>query len=287
MGPLFLSSIVNAPRYLAGGVSLHLQARFRGARVDGPYTWHFVEHHIAHAASAFLVSPFERAAVLTMDGRGEKATTSYSMGSSNTLKWLGQVNVPHSLGMLYEEVTAHLGFLHSSDEYKMIALASFGKPRYLSDFREIVQLGSNGQYTIQPAHLEERFGPARFKGGPLEQRHYDIAQSLQVVLEETVLEIASWLQQATSADNLCLAGGVALNCVMNARLRDKGPFKRIWVQPAAGDAGPCLVRQCGLTPLRDSIIYIRITWITLFLVQPTRMTKLNSSCNGRNCPIGV
>jgi len=238
--PLFLSSIVNAPRHLAGGVPLHLQARFRDARAGGPYTWHFVEHHIAHAASAFFVSPFEQAAVLTLDGRGEKATTSYSLGSGNTLKWLGQVNVPHSLGFLYEEVTAYLGFLQSSDEYKVMALASFGKPRYLSDFREIVQLGSNGQYTIQPTHLEERFGPARLKGGPLEQRHYDIAQSLQAVLEETVLEIASWLHQATSADNLCLAGGVALNCVMNARLRDKGPFKRIWVQPAAGDAGTAL-----------------------------------------------
>jgi carbamoyltransferase len=238
--PLFLSSIVNAPRHLAGGAPHHLRARFRGARPDGPYRWHFVEHHVAHAASAFLASPFDRAAVLTLDGRGEKATTTYHMGSGNQLERLGQVNVPHSLGLLYEQVTDYLGFLHSADEYKVMALASFGKPRYVADFRAIVQLGAGGQYTIQPPHLEERFGPARMRGEPLEQRHCDVAHSLQVVLEESVLDLACWLHSATGSTNLCMAGGVALNCVMNARLRDRGPFKRIWVQPAAGDAGTAL-----------------------------------------------
>ena len=238
--PLFLSSIVNAPKHLVDGVPLHLQARFKGARENSHYRWHFVEHHIAHAASAFHASPFHHAAVLTLDGRGEKATTSYSVGTGNQLRWLGQVNVPHSLGLLYEQVTSYLGFLHSSDEYKVMALASFGKPRYVADFREIVQLGSDGQYTVQTPHLEERFGPARIKGGPLEQRHYDIAHSLQVVLEETALVLAQWLHEKTFAKNLCMAGGVALNCVMNARLRDKGPFQNLWVQPAAGDAGTAL-----------------------------------------------
>ncbi|HKC75328.1 MAG TPA: carbamoyltransferase N-terminal domain-containing protein, partial [Chloroflexota bacterium] len=142
--PLFLSSIVNAPRHLAGGAPHHLRARFRGARPDGPYRWHFVEHHVAHAASAFLASPFDRAAVLTLDGRGEKATTTYHMGSGNRLERLGQVNVPHSLGLLYEQVTEYLGFLHSADEYKVMALASFGRPRYVTDFRAIVQLGADG-----------------------------------------------------------------------------------------------------------------------------------------------
>src|SRR5437588_6881295 len=238
--PLFLASIVNAPRHLAGGAPHHLRARFRGARADGPYRWHFVEHHIADAASAFHASPFDEAAVLTLDGRGEKATTSYSHGSGNQLHWLGQVNFPHSLGMLYEDVTSYLGFLPSSDEYKVMALASFGKPRYLSIFREVVQPGSHGQYTIHPVNLEECFGPARMKGGPLEQRHYDIASSLQVALEETALDLAAWLYEVTGNENLCIAGGVALNCVMNARARDRGPFKRIWVQPAAGDAGTAL-----------------------------------------------
>ncbi len=238
--PLFLSSIVNAPRHLASGAPHHLKARFRGARADGPYRWHFVEHHLAHAASAFLPSPFESAAILTLDGRGERATTSYSMGEGNTITRLGQVNFPHSLGLLYEEVTAYLGFLASSDEYKVMALASFGKPRYLADFREMIQLASDGHYTIAPARLEERFGPPRLRGGALEQRHYDIAHSLQVALEETTLVLASWLHDVTGQDDLCLAGGVALNCVLNARLRDKGPFKQIWVQPAAGDAGTAL-----------------------------------------------
>ncbi|HZO73125.1 MAG TPA: carbamoyltransferase C-terminal domain-containing protein [Ktedonobacteraceae bacterium] len=238
--PLFLSSILNAPRHLASGAPHHLQARFRGVRYDGPFRWHFVEHHLAHAASAFLPSPFQEAAIMTLDGRGEQATTSYSIGSGNELHWLGQVTMPHSLGILYEQVTEYLGFLHSSDEYKVMALASFGQPSYIKEFRQIIQLGENGQYTIQPPCLEERFGPRRFKGGPLEQRHYDVAHSLQVVLEEVVLALASWLHAASGLDELCLAGGVALNCVMNARLRDRGPFKRIWVQPAAGDAGTAL-----------------------------------------------
>jgi len=239
--PLFLSSIVNAPRHLVDGVPHHLQARFRGVRANtAPYQWHFVEHHIAHAASAFHASPFQRAAVLTLDGRGEKATTSYSMGTDNRLRWLGQVNFPHSLGLLYEQTTSYLGFLQSSDEYKVMALASFGKPHYLADFREIVSPGPSGSYTVSPLRLEERFGPPRMKGGPLEQRHYDIARSLQVVLEETVLGIVDWLHSGTHADALCMAGGVALNCVMNARIRDKGPFESIWIQPAAGDAGTAL-----------------------------------------------
>jgi carbamoyltransferase len=238
--PLFLGSIVNAPGQLADGAPHHLRERFRGVRTEGRYRWHFVAHHLAHAASAFHASPFDRAAVLTLDGRGEKATTGYAVGSGRELEWLGQVHMPHSLGLLYEQVTAYLGFLHSSDEYKVMALASYGKPRHLADFREIVRLGADGQYTIGPARLEERFGPARRRGGPLEQRHFDIAHSLQVVLEETVLELARWLHGASRQDDLCMAGGVALNCVMNARVRDRGPFRRVWVQPAAGDAGTAL-----------------------------------------------
>ncbi len=238
--PLFLASIVNAPRHLASGAPLHLQARFRGARADGPYRWRFVEHHLAHAASAFFPSPFERAAVLTLDGRGERATTSYSLGDGLSLERLGQVNYPHSLGLLYEQVTGYLGFLPSSDEYKVMALASFGEPRYLDLFREIIQLGDDGQYTIADPQLVERFGPPRRRGGPLERRHYDLARSLQVALEETTLALVRWLHEVTGEENLCLAGGVALNCVLNSKIRDQGPFKRVWAQPAAGDAGTAL-----------------------------------------------
>jgi carbamoyltransferase len=141
---------------------------------------------------------------------------------------------------LYEEVTSYLGFLHSSDEYKVMALASFGQPEFLAEFRDIVGVGEAGQYTIGSLHLEDRFGPRRQRGAEVEQRHYDIAHSLQVVLEETVLELSQWLYRESGCSDLCLAGGVALNCVMNARLRDRGPFRQIWVQPAAGDAGTAL-----------------------------------------------
>jgi carbamoyltransferase len=238
--PLFLSSIVNAPRHLVDGAPHHLFDRFRGAAQHKHFQWHFVKHHLAHAASAFLPSPFYRAAVMTLDGRGEKATTTYALGSDIELTTLGQVNMPHSLGILYEQVTSYLGFLHSSDEYKVMALASFGKPTYVKEFRDMIHLGSAGQYTIDQPRLEERFGPARHRGGPLEDRHYDIAHSLQKVLEDTVVEISNWLYDTTKEKHLCLAGGVALNCVMNARIRDRTPFEEIWVQPAAGDAGTAL-----------------------------------------------
>ncbi|HET6884019.1 MAG TPA: carbamoyltransferase [Pirellulales bacterium] len=238
--PLFLCSIVNAPGQLADGAPHHLRERFRDVRHDGPYRWHYVRHHLAHAVSAFHASPYQRAAVMTLDGRGEKATTSYGIGQGNELEIIGQVNMPHSLGLLYEEVTDYLGFLRSSDEYKVMALASFGKPRYRQEFEDMVRLGEDGQYTIDATRLEERFGPRRERGGPVEQRHYDLAHSLQVVLEDTVVEIARWLHTASKCEHLCLAGGVALNCVMNARVRDRGPFKGVWVQPAAGDAGTAL-----------------------------------------------
>jgi carbamoyltransferase len=238
--PLFVASIVNAPRHLASGAPHHLAARFKGARADGPYQWHFVEHHVAHAASAFLASPFERAAVLTLDGRGERATTGYFQGCGNQLWSIGDVRMPHSLGILYEQVTEYLGFLHSSDEYKVMALASYGEPTVVDTFRGIIHRGENGAYVIEPPCLEQRFGPPRARGGPLEQLHFDIAHSLQVVLEETVLDLVHWLQATTGERDLCLAGGVALNCVMNARIRDEGPFDRVWGQPAAGDAGTAL-----------------------------------------------
>lgn len=237
---LFLSSIVNAPRQLADGAPHHLRHAFRGATWTGPYQWHFVDHHLAHAASAFLPSPFESAAVMSLDGRGERATTTYWRGTGTMLEQLGEVRMPHSLGLLYEAVTAYLGFLHSSDEYKVMALASYGEPRYASVFRDMIRLRGDGTYTIDTLRLEERFGPARQRGETLEQRHFDVARSLQAVLEDSVLELARWLQKTTGERALCMAGGVALNCVMNARIRDAGIFDQVWVQPAAGDAGTAL-----------------------------------------------
>ena len=237
--PLFLSSIVNAPGQLIDGYPHHLQKRFKGVGKDR-IKWHFVEHHIAHAASAFYPSPFQQAAILTIDGRGEIATTTYNVGNGDEMTRIGQVDMPHSLGLLYERVTSYLGFLHSSDEYKVMALASYGKPLFANDFRDMIQVGANGQYIITNERLEERFGPARTKSDPFTEHHFNIAHSLQVVLEETVLKLVSWLHKQTGEENLCFAGGVALNCVLNARIRDYGPFKNVWVQPASGDAGTAL-----------------------------------------------
>ncbi|MGE5249271.1 MAG: carbamoyltransferase [Bacteroidota bacterium] len=240
---LFLSYIVNAPRQLADGAPYHIRSRFRDVRVNGHYRykWHFVEHHLSHAASAFLPSPFHEAAVMTLDGRGEKATTSYYMARGTSMEQIGQVDFPNSLGILYEKVTEHLGFQHSNDEFKVMALASYGEPRYMDDFDDILRVNDDGTYTVKyPLDLEERFGPSRVKGDPLEKRHYDIAHSLQAALENAVLKLAGWLHGRTGAKNLCMAGGVALNCVMNSRLRDRGPFENIWVQPASGDAGTAL-----------------------------------------------
>jgi len=238
--PLFLSYIVNAPRQLADGAPHHMMARFRGVRHDGPFTWHYVEHHLAHEASAFLASPFEECAVLTLDGRGERATTTHGVYREGHYRRLKQVEIPHSLGLMYEEVTSYLGFLRSSDEYKVMALASFGKPVYLDEFRKLVTTDGEGGYKIAPLELERRFGPPRLRGMPIEERHIALAASLQAILEETVLELVRWLHRVSGMTNLALAGGVALNCVMNARIRDRGPFRRVWVQPAAGDAGTAL-----------------------------------------------
>jgi len=238
---LFLSYIVNAPRQLIDGVPLHLQQRFRSDTLQHVMQrWVFLEHHLCHEASAFMAAPYKEAAVLTMDGRGERTTTSYGHYSDGRYERIKQVLLPHSLGLLYEDATRYLGFLHSSDEYKVMALASYGKPAFLNEFRQILQYDGEGGYTVQPCHWEEVFGPARVRGSDFLPRHMDIAHSLQKVLEETVLEMAVWLHERTQSGNLCMAGGVALNCVLNSHLANNGPFGHVWVQPAAGDAGTSL-----------------------------------------------
>jgi carbamoyltransferase len=238
--PLFLSYIVNARAQLIDGAPHHLMKRFRSGGRAMRFEWHYVDHHLSHEASAFLAAPFTDTAVLTMDGRGEGVTTSLGQFVDAEYKRLKQVELPHSLGLLYESVTGHLGFLHSSDEYKVMALASYGRPAYVDTFREIVKYRHDGTYTVDAPRLVERFGPARERGGPLEQKHFDIAHSLQVTLEETVLKLADWLHKQSGLEHLAMAGGVALNCVMNARVRDRGPFSEVWVQPASGDAGTAL-----------------------------------------------
>jgi carbamoyltransferase len=212
----------------------------------------FAEHHQSHAASAFFFSPFERAAVLCLDGVGEWATTSAWRGSGNQLEPLWEIDFPHSLGLLYSAFTYFTGFKVNSGEYKLMGLAPYGRPIYADLIRaKILDLKDDGTFRLDMQYFNyctgltmtnERFdalfgGPPRKAESPVTQREMDIAASIQAVTEEVILRLTRTLQRETGEDNLCLAGGVALNCVANGRVLREGPFKRIWVQPAAGDAG--------------------------------------------------
>lgn len=239
--PLFATYVSCAPRLLVDGVPHALRRRFAGVRHEHPpYEWHFLAHHLCHQASACLAAPFERCAVMTLDGRGERATTSYGSLREQRYTALGEVRMPHSLGLLYEQLTDHLGFARSSDEYKVMALAALGKPRHASLLREHLRIAEHGQFELTPLDMSAAFGPPRRAGEPLQTWHLDLAASLQALLEDMALRLAHWLREASGERHLALAGGVALNCVMNARLRDSGLFDAVWVQPAAGDAGTAL-----------------------------------------------
>jgi carbamoyltransferase len=215
----------------------------------------FTEHHQSHAASAFYASPFEEALVLTMDGVGEWTTTSVALGKGNRLEIIREIHFPHSLGLLYSAFTYYTGFKVNSGEYKLMGLAPYGRPIYaekmlgnLIDLKEDGTFRLNLDYfnyctglTMTNGKFDELFGgPARRPDEALTQRHMDVAASIQLVLEETVLRMTRSLQADTGARNLCLAGGVALNCVANGRVRRDGRFERVWIQPAAGDAGGAL-----------------------------------------------
>ena len=201
----------------------------------------FVAHHTAHAASGYLASPFEGASsVLVVDGRGENA--SHLAGRADgrgSLTVLAAQHLPHSLGLMYEEVTEHLGFRRSSDEYKVMAMASYGRPAFLPKLREAVTTTGDGGFTVAPIEWEALV-PRLTRGEDWQPEHADLAASVQRRLEEVLLELVRWLHAQTGDRDLVMAGGVALNCVANSRLLEEGPFERIWVQPAAGDAGTAL-----------------------------------------------
>jgi carbamoyltransferase len=199
----------------------------------------FVPHHVAHAASAHLASPFPTSSVLVLDGRGEASSYLAGYYREGRLQVLKTQMLPHSLGLLYEDVTEHLGFRRSSDEYKVMAMASYGWPSFLEQFRAAVYTTDDGGFVTDSLDLE-RFAPRLRQGAQWKQAHADLAASMQVRLEEVLLELASWLHDQTGDDELTLAGGVALNCVANSRLWRETPFDRIWVQPAAGDSGTAL-----------------------------------------------
>ncbi|MDD5035066.1 MAG: carbamoyltransferase [Methylococcaceae bacterium] len=215
----------------------------------------FAEHHQSHAASAFFPSPFESAAVLCLDGVGEWATTTAWIGEGNRLQALWEIDFPHSLGLLYSAFTYYTGFKVNSGEYKLMGLAPYGQPRYVATILEnIIDLKDDGTFrlnmdyfnyctglTMTHSRFDKLFGgKPRKPESPLTQKEMDIAASIQSVTEEVVLRLAKTLHRETGKDYLCLAGGVALNCVANGRILREGPFKDIWIQPAAGDAGGAL-----------------------------------------------
>lgn len=215
----------------------------------------FPEHHQSHAASAFFPSPFHESAILTMDGVGEWTTTSLAFGKGNTFEILAEQHFPHSLGLLYSAFTYYTGFKVNSGEYKLMGLAPYGKPIYYELILEhLIDLKDDGSFimdqsyfnytqglTMTGAKFHKLFdGPPRKPESPISQKEMDIAASIQKVTEEIVFRAATYAKQRTGSENLCLAGGVALNCVANGKLKASGLFKNIWVQPSSGDAGGAL-----------------------------------------------
>ena len=215
----------------------------------------FSQHHEAHAASAFLPSPFQTAAVLTMDGVGEWATSSYGYGRDNQISLLGEMHFPHSLGLLYSAFTYYIGFRVNSGEYKLMGLAPYGEPKYVHTIKDnLLDVKPDGSFkldmsyfnycaglTMTTARFHRLFGGApRKPESALTQRDMDLARSIQDVTEEIMLLMAEHVFNETQEQNLCLAGGVALNCVGNGKILRQSPFKNIWIQPAAGDAGGAL-----------------------------------------------
>jgi carbamoyltransferase len=215
----------------------------------------FAEHHQSHAASAFLASPFEEAAIVTCDGVGEWATTTQGVGRGNSFELMREIRFPHSLGLLYSAFTYYLGFKVNSAEYKVMGAAPYGTPRYADRILgELVDLRADGSFklnmkyfaydyglTMTNPRFEALFGqPRRAPEAEIEQFHWDVAASVQLVTEEIVLRIVRDVHERTGMKNLCMAGGVALNCVANGRIIRESPFEQLWVQPAAGDAGGAL-----------------------------------------------
>ena len=217
-----------APRFL--------EAALPGVRAD---RFRHVVHHVAHAASAWGPAPFDSSAVMVLDGRGERSSFLAGRSDGSGLEVLGRQPLPDSLGLVYEELTAHLGYRRSSDEYKVMALASYGRPAHLDRFRELIRTDGGFGFRARDVPWED-FAPPGRGDGSLAPAHADLASTVQVRLEEVLLELAGVLHERTGERALVLAGGVALNCVANSRLYEDGPFDDVWVQPAAGDAGTAL-----------------------------------------------
>ena len=213
----------------------------------------YIDHHLSHAASSYLVSPFKESAILTVDGVGEWATTTFGHAKENKITLEKEIHFPHSLGLLYSTITAFLGFKVNNDEYKVMGLAPYGEPKYTDEFKKILILHDDGSYSLDMSYfiyhwasrmpsgkMSQVFGPKRKPEAELTQKHKDIASSLQKVTEEALFHILNQLHKETQSDNLCMAGGVALNSVANGKIKANTPFKNIYIQPAASDAGTAL-----------------------------------------------
>ena len=231
-----------------------------GGGIDWTTRLLFSEHHLSHAASAFFPSPFEEAAVLTMDGVGEWTTTSLAIGRGNDLAVHKEIQFPHSLGLLYSAITYYTGFKVNSGEYKVMGLAPYGEPKYADLIKDhLIDIKEDGSFHLDMSYFnyctgltmtnhrfDELFGgPRRAAEGQLTQREMDLAASVQAVTEEVVIKLARGIRKSTGLKNLCLAGGVALNCVANGKLLRENIFENIWIQPAAGDAGGALGAALG------------------------------------------
>ncbi len=231
-----------------------------GKNIDWTERLLFSEHHLSHAASAFFPSPFEEAAILTMDGVGEWTTTSLAIGRGNELQVQKEIHFPHSLGLLYSAITYYTGFKVNSGEYKVMGLAPYGEPKYAQLIKEnLIDIKDDGSFaldmsyfnyctglTMTNAKFDQLFGgPRRSEESALTQREMDLAASIQAVTEEVVIKLARSIRQSTGMKNLCLAGGVALNCVANGKLLRENIFDNIWIQPAAGDAGGAVGAALG------------------------------------------
>ncbi len=217
------------------------------------FKFHYLEHHQTHAASAFFVSPFDSAAIMTWDGTGEDTTTLFSHGKDNKIEVLKRIKLPHSLGQFYSAVTNYIGFnMFTGDEWKVMGLAAYGKPKYYDFFSEkVLTKNGNGDFHFNirvldhhlakhyqfPETIVKEIGPGRKKGEELTEHHWDIASSAQKVLEDTAIYLVKQIKEMTGEENLCMAGGVAFNSVMNGRIFHETPFKNFYVQAAAGDAG--------------------------------------------------
>lgn len=230
--------------------------RFLATALPGldPGVVRHVRHHVAHAASAALASPFGDSAVLVVDGRGEATSMLAGEYRDQKLDILASQALPHSLGLLYENLTEHLGFTRSSDEYKVMAMASYGRPVYAEQLRELVYSCPDGTFRTLPVQWSAFTRPRGRDEQGLDPAHADLACSVQRVVEEVLADTVAWLAQRTKADTLCLAGGVALNCVANTALFNRGDFQAIWVQPAAGDSGTALGAALAVAAEHDQEI---------------------------------